>query len=150
MPAMTVGTSMNEFQKNIVTSFFDIGIAEEHGATMAGMMAHQGVDVFLPLYSTFSQRAFDQILNDVARSDHHVVFGVDRAGIVGEDGSTHQGLFDVSMFNLMPNFVISMPYDAQEAFDLLYYGFVNQNHPFVIRYPRGRVNFDMKTNRDNF
>jgi 1-deoxy-D-xylulose-5-phosphate synthase len=144
MPAMTVGTKMDNFEKKYPNRYFDIGIAEEHGATMAAMMAHQGVAVFYPLYATFSQRAFDQILNDIARSDHHVVFGIDRAGIVGEDGSTHQGLFDVSMFSLMPNFVITMPYDAQEAFDLLYYGFINQKHPFVIRYPRGRVLHDDK------
>lgn len=142
MPAMTVGTKMDMFEKKYPDRYFDIGIAEEHGATMAAMMAHRGVDVFFPLYATFSQRAFDQILNDIARSNHHVVFGIDRAGIVGEDGSTHQGLFDVSMFNLMPNLVISMPYDTQEAFDLLYYGFVNQSHPFVIRYPRGQVSFN--------
>jgi 1-deoxy-D-xylulose-5-phosphate synthase len=144
MPAMTVGTKMDNFEKKYPNRYFDIGIAEEHGATMAAMMAHQGIPVFYPLYATFSQRAFDQILNDIARSNHHVVFGIDRAGIVGEDGSTHQGLFDISMFSLMPNFVITMPYDAQEAYDLLYYGFVNQTHPFVIRYPRGRVIHDPK------
>ena len=142
MPAMTVGTKMIEFEKKYPDRYLDIGIAEEHGASMAAMMAHQGIKVFYPLYATFSQRAFDQILNDISRSDHHVVFGIDRAGIVGEDGSTHQGLFDVSMFNLMPNMVITMPYDAKEAFDLLYYGFMMQNHPFVIRYPRGVVEFD--------
>jgi 1-deoxy-D-xylulose-5-phosphate synthase len=106
---------------------------------MAASLAHQGIKVFLPLYSTFSQRAFDQLLNDVARSDHHVVIGIDRSGIVGEDGSTHQGLFDISMFYLMPNLVITMPYDAAEAEKLLYYGFMKQKHPFVIRYPRGLV-----------
>jgi 1-deoxy-D-xylulose-5-phosphate synthase len=104
---------------------------------MAASLAHQGVKVFLPLYATFAQRAFDQILNDIARSNHHVVFGIDRAGLVGEDGSTHQGLYDVSMFYVMPNMVITMPYDTDEAFDLLYYGLMKQNHPFVIRYPRG-------------
>ncbi len=142
MPAMTIGTKMSDFEKKYPDRYVDIGIAEEHGATMAGMMARQGVDIFLPLYATFSQRAFDQILNDIARSDHHVVFGIDRAGIVGEDGSTHQGLYDVSMFNLMPNMVIAMPYDAQEAFDLFYYAFMRQKHPMAIRYPRGLVSYD--------
>lgn len=142
MPAMTVGTKMADFEAKFPDRYIDIGIAEEHGATMAAMMAHQGVDVFFPLYATFSQRAFDQILNDISRSNHHVVFGIDRAGIVGEDGSTHQGLYDVSMFNLMPNMVIAMPYDAKEAFDLLYYAFVNQKQPMAIRYPRGLVQFD--------
>jgi 1-deoxy-D-xylulose-5-phosphate synthase len=146
MPAMTVGAKMIDFEKKYPDRYLDIGIAEEHGASMAAMMAHQGIKVFYPLYATFSQRAFDQILNDISRSDHHVVFGVDRAGIVGEDGSTHQGLFDVSMFNLMPNMVITMPYDAKEAFNLLYYGFMKQSHPFVIRYPRGVVEFDKTMN----
>jgi len=142
MPAMTVGTKMANFEKKFPDRYIDIGIAEEHGATMAAMMAHQGVDVFFPLYATFSQRAFDQILNDISRSNHHVVFGIDRAGIVGEDGSTHQGLYDLSMFNLMPNMVIAMPYDAKEAFNLLYYAFMSQKNPMVIRYPRGLVEFD--------
>lgn len=143
MPAMTVGTHLQSFLEKYPDQFIDIGIAEEHGAVMASMMARQGVNVFFPLYSTFSQRAFDQILNDIARVNHPVVFGIDRAGIVGADGSTHQGLFDVSMFNLMPNMVITMPYDAKEAFALLNYGF-EQTHPFVIRYPKGHVAFDKR------
>ena len=142
MPAMTVGGEFLHFAQTFKDRYIDVGIAEEHAASMAASMAHQGVPVFLPLYSTFSQRAFDQILNDICRSDHHVVFGIDRAGIVGEDGSTHQGLYDVSMFYLMPNIVITMPYDAEEAANLLYYGFMKQTHPFVIRYPRGLVPFD--------
>jgi len=142
MPAMEVGTSFSKFAKLFPDRYIDVGIAEEHAATMSAMLAHQGIKVFLPLYATFAQRAFDQILNDISRSNHHVVFGVDRAGIVGEDGSTHQGLYDLSMFYLMPNMVITMPYDAKEAADLLYYGFFLQQHPFVMRYPRGTVLFD--------
>jgi 1-deoxy-D-xylulose-5-phosphate synthase len=142
MPAMTVGAQFIDFAKKYPDRYLDVGIAEEHAATMSASLAHQGIPVFLPLYATFAQRAFDQILNDISRSDHHVVFGIDRAGIVGEDGSTHQGLFDVSMFNLMPNVVITMPYDAKEAMDLLYYGFMKQKHPFVIRYPRGTTDFN--------
>ncbi|MGE4320016.1 MAG: 1-deoxy-D-xylulose-5-phosphate synthase [Acholeplasmataceae bacterium] len=142
MPAMTVGTKMSAFQKKYPDRYLDIGIAEEHGATMAASLAHHGIKVYYPVYSTFSQRAFDQILNDIARSDHHVVFGIDRAGIVGEDGSTHQGLFDVSMFSLMPNVVITMPYDKNDVEELMYYAFIEQSHPCVIRYPRGQVNFD--------
>lgn len=142
MPAMTVGTKMGDFQKKYSDRYVDIGIAEEHGATMAAMLAHQHVPVYYPIYATFSQRAFDQILNDIARSDHHVVFGIDRAGIVGEDGSTHQGLFDISMFTMMPNMVVSMPYDAKEAANLLYYAFTGQKHPMVVRYPRGYVDFN--------
>ena len=139
MPAMTVGAQFIEFEKKYKDRYLDVGIAEEHAATMAASLAHQGIKVFLPLYATFAQRAFDQILNDISRSNHHVVFGIDRAGLVGEDGSTHQGLYDVSMFYLMPNVVITMPYDAYEAANLLYYGFMKQKNPFVIRYPRGLV-----------
>lgn len=142
MPAMEVGTHFSEFAKRFKDRYIDVGIAEEHAATMAAMLAHQKIKVFLPLYATFAQRAFDQILNDISRSDHHVVFGIDRAGIVGEDGSTHQGLYDVSMFYLMPNMVITMPYDAKDAMNLLHYGFFGQTHPFVLRYPRGTVLFN--------
>jgi len=143
MPAMTMGTKMQDFAKKHPKQFLDVGIAEEHGATMAASLAHQGISVYYPVYATFSQRAFDQILNDIARSDHHVVFGIDRAGIVGEDGSTHQGLYDVSMFSLMPNTVITMPYDLEDVSELIYYGFVEQTHPFVIRYPRGKLNANL-------
>ncbi len=137
MPAMTVGTGFLSFSETYKDRYIDVGIAEEHAATMAAMMAHEGIKVFLPLYATFSQRAFDQILNDISRSNHHVVFGIDRAGIVGEDGSTHQGLYDVSMFSLMPHMVIAMPYDLDEAYALFDYAFFKQTHPCVIRYPRG-------------
>lgn len=139
MPAMGVGAQFIDFSSKYPDRYIDVGIAEEHAATMSASLAHQGIPVFLPLYSTFAQRAFDQILNDIARSNHHVVIGIDRAGIVGEDGSTHQGLFDVSMFYLMPNVVITMPYNEKEASDLLYYGFMKQIQPFIIRYPRGVV-----------
>jgi 1-deoxy-D-xylulose-5-phosphate synthase len=142
MPAMEIGANFSDFAKLYQDRYIDVGIAEEHAATMSASLAHQNIKVFLPLYSTFSQRAFDQILNDISRSNHHVVIGIDRAGIVGEDGSTHQGLYDLSMFYLMPNIVITMPYDAKEAANLLYYGFIKQNHPFIIRYPRGLVNFN--------
>lgn len=150
MPAMTMGTKMEAFQKKYPDRYLDIGIAEEHGATMAAMLAHQEVPIYYPIYATFSQRAFDQILNDIARSNHHVVFGVDRAGIVGEDGSTHQGLFDVSMFTLMPHMIVTMPYDAAEAASLFHYAFLEQKHPFVIRYPRGQVKFDKLHDRVAF
>lgn len=141
MPAMLVGTKFEKFYKLFPDRLIDVGIAEEHAATMASSLSRNGISVFLPLYATFSQRAYDQIMNDIARSDTKVVFGIDRAGFVGDDGSTHQGLFDVSMFYSMPNVVITMPYNAQEAFDLLHYGF-SQTHPFVIRYPRLETVFD--------
>lgn len=142
MPAMLVGTKFEKFYKQFPNRLVDVGIAEEHAATMAAAMARNHIKVFLPLYATFSQRAYDQIMNDIARSDTHVVFGIDRAGFVGDDGSTHQGLFDVSLFHSMPNVIITMPYDAQEAFNLIQYGF-QQTHPFVIRYPRLETPFDL-------
>lgn len=142
MPAMLVGTKFEKFYKQFPNRLIDVGIAEEHAATMAAAMARNQIKVFLPLYATFSQRAYDQIMNDIARSDTHVVFGIDRAGFVGDDGSTHQGLFDVSLFHSMPNVIITMPYDAQEAFNLIQYGF-QQTHPFVIRYPRLETPFDL-------
>lgn len=140
MPAMTMGTKMQSFAKKYPDQFVDVGIAEEHAATMAASLAHQNISVYFPVYATFSQRAFDQILNDIARSDHHVVFGIDRAGIVGEDGSTHQGIYDVSMFSLMPHMVISMPYDLEDVSEIVHYAFIEQKHPMVIRYPRGKIN----------
>jgi 1-deoxy-D-xylulose-5-phosphate synthase len=142
MPAMEVGTKFELFAKQYGDRYIDVGIAEEMAATMAGAMAHREIPIFLSLYATFAQRAFDQILNDICRSNHHVVIGIDRAGIIGEDGSTHQGLFDVSMFYLMPNTVIVMPYHAREARSLLHYGFLKQKNPFIIRYPRGLVAFE--------
>ena len=141
MPAMLVGTKFEKFYQQFPDRLIDVGIAEEHAATMAGAMARNGVSVFLPLYATFTQRAYDQIMNDIARPDTKVIFGIDRAGFVGDDGSTHQGLFDVSIFHSMPNVVITMPYDAQEAFNLIRYGY-SQTHPFVIRYPRLETHFD--------
>ena len=144
MPAMLVGTKFEKFYKLFPDRLIDVGIAEEHAATMASSLSKNGIQVFLPLYATFAQRAYDQIMNDIARSDTKVVFGIDRAGFVGDDGSTHQGLFDVSMFHSMPNVVITMPYDAQEAFNLIHYGF-NQTHPFVIRYPRLETALDLSS-----
>ncbi|HKL61027.1 MAG TPA: 1-deoxy-D-xylulose-5-phosphate synthase [Acholeplasma sp.] len=142
MPAMIVGTKFSHFYETYQDRMIDVGIAEEHAASMAAAMALRGVKVFLPLYATFAQRAYDQILNDIARPDLNVVIGVDRAGFVGDDGSTHQGIFDVSMFYSMPNMIISMPYDSKEAFELIAYGF-SQKHPMVIRYPRGTTKLDI-------
>ncbi|MCK9234306.1 MAG: 1-deoxy-D-xylulose-5-phosphate synthase [Acholeplasmatales bacterium] len=135
MPAMLMGTKFLAYQKKYPRRIIDVGIAEEHAAVMSASLALNGVNVFLPLYSTFSQRAYDQILNDIARPNLKVIIGIDRAGFVGEDGSTHQGLYDVSMFLSMPNVSVTMPKDMKEAAGLLKYAF-SKNQPFVIRYPR--------------
>lgn len=134
-PAMKSGAKLEEFADRYPNDFYDVGIAEEHSAVMAAGVALHNKNVVLLMYSTFSQRAYDQILNDIARQDLKVIIGIDRAGIVGEDGVTHQGLYDVSMFMTMPNIVVTMPKDEKEAIGLFNYAF-DQNHPIVIRYPR--------------
>ncbi len=141
MPAMLVGSKFLNYQEKYPNKIIDVGIAEEHAAVMASAMALNNVNVFLAYYSTFSQRAFDQILNDIARPNIKVVIGIDRAGFVGEDGSTHQGIYDVSMFLSMPNVIITMPKNIKEAAGLLKYAY-NQSNPFVIRYPRGSTLFE--------
>lgn len=134
-PAMISGSALGEFQELYPKDLFDVGIAEEHAAVMSAGIATKNKDVVLMMYSTFAQRAYDEFLNDIARNDLKVIIGIDRAGIVGEDGVTHQGIYDVAMFSAMPNFVISMPKDMQEAIGLFNLAF-SQKHPFVIRYPR--------------
>lgn len=135
-PAMKVGTGIAEFSTTNV-DFIDVGIAEEHAADMAAGIALSKKDVVVLMYSTFSQRAYDQILNDIARQDLKVVFGIDRAGIVGEDGQTHAGVYDISMFMSMPNIGISMGINGMETIGLLNYALDKFEHPMVVRYPRG-------------
>ena len=137
-PAMKSGAKLQEFAELYPDDFYDVGIAEEHAAVMSAGISLAKKNVVLLMYSTFAQRAYDQILNDISRQDLKVIIGIDRAGIVGEDGQTHQGIYDVAMFMAMPNIVVTMPKDDKEIIELFNYGF-NQNHPFVIRYPRGNV-----------
>lgn len=138
-PAMIVGGGFLEFAEKHPNRIIDVGIAEEHAAVMSAALALNKINVFLSYYSTFSQRAYDQILNDIARTNLKVVIGIDRAGFVGEDGSTHQGLYDVSMFLSMPNMTVTMPKDLKEAEGLLKYAYDLHDGPFVIRYPRGNI-----------
>jgi 1-deoxy-D-xylulose-5-phosphate synthase len=135
-PAMAQGSALIDFSKQFPKRFFDCGIAEEHAVTMAAGMAKGGLKPFVSIYSSFLQRAYDQISHDVARMNLPVVFGIDRAGLVGEDGDTHQGIFDISFLRTIPNVILSQPKDAQEARNLLYTGF-KSGRPFFIRYPRG-------------
>ena len=137
-PAMINGSALNDYQMLYPNRLIDVGIAEEHAVTMAGGMATQGMKPFVSIYSTFFKRAFDQVHHDVARQNLNVVFGVDRAGIVGADGETHQGLYDIPMLRPIPNMTIMMPKDAKEAYDLLYTAY-EINGPVAIRYPRGDV-----------
>lgn len=137
-PAMAQGSKLYGFQKAFPDRFFDCGIAEQHAITMASAMAQGGIRPFVSVYSSFLQRAFDSLLHDASRMDLPIVIGVDRAGLVGADGETHQGVFDIRMMEMMPHMILSQPKDGKEARDLLYTAFC-QKHPFAIRYPRGNV-----------
>lgn len=137
-PAMAQGSKLLKFAKLFPDRFFDCGIAEEHAITMAGAMSSGGLRPFVSIYSSFLQRAYDQMNHDLGRMDLPVVIGIDRAGLVGDDGETHQGVFDISFLRSIPNLILSQPKDAQEAYDLLYTAFAAK-HPFCIRYPRGQT-----------
>ncbi len=139
-PAMATGSALLPFAQKYPKRFFDVGIAEEHAITMAGAMAAGGLHPFISIYSTFLQRGYDQVLHDIARMDLPVVFGIDRAGLVGADGETHQGIYDIAFLSTIPNIIVCQPKDAYEAQNLLYTGF-RCKHPFFIRYPKGTVNY---------
>ncbi len=136
-PAMPVGSKLTKFQKELPQQFFDVGIAEQHAVTMAAGMAANGMKPYVAIYSTFLQRAYDQMLHDVDRQNLHVVFGIDRSGLVGADGETHQGVFDISFLTHMPNMTVMMPKDENEAYHLLHNAFYEYEGPIAIRYPRG-------------
>lgn len=141
-PAMMGGSKLTKFFTTFPERSFDCGIAEEHAITFAASLANSGMRPFVSIYSSFLQRAYDQINHDVARMDLPVVIGIDRCGLVGEDGETHHGVFDIAMLRTMPNMILSQPKDAKEAQQLLYTAFT-QDHPFAIRYPRGNIPFAM-------
>lgn len=138
-PTMPVGSKLEKFAKAFPERFFDVGIAEQHATTMAAGLATQGMKPFLAIYSTFLQRAYDQLVHDVCRQKLNVVIGIDRAGLVGADGETHQGIFDISFLNSIPNMTISMPKDEVEARQLMDTAFSYNDGPFAIRYPRGEA-----------
>lgn len=134
--AMRDGTGLGKFAKAYPNRFFDVGIAEQHAVTLAAGMAKEGLKPVFAVYSTFLQRAYDQILHDVCIQKLPVVFGIDRAGIVGEDGETHQGVFDLSYLSHMPNMTIIAPKCLPELKTMMEWSF-KQNFPIAIRYPRG-------------
>jgi len=136
-PAMPSGCSMNIMMNVMPERAFDVGIAEGHAVTFSGGMAKDGLIPFCNIYSAFSQRAFDNIIHDVALLNLHVVFCFDRAGIVGEDGATHHGAFDLAALRTIPNLTISSPMDEHELRRLMYTAQLPDKGPFVIRYPRG-------------
>ena len=134
--SMKDGTGLTEFSKEFPKRFFDIGIAEQHAVGLAAGMAKEGIIPVVPIYSSFYQRAYDQVIHDVAMQNLPVVLCVDRAGIVGADGETHQGTLDMAFFRLVPNLTIMAPKNFKEMEDMLEFA-VNLNKPVVIRYPRG-------------
>ena len=137
-PAMATGSSLNIMMKEMPERTFDVGIAEGHAVTFAGGLAKEGMIPFCNIYSSFAQRAFDNIIHDVALLKLHVVFCFDRAGLVGQDGATHHGAFDLAALRPIPNLTISSPMNEHELRNLMYTAQLPDKGPFVIRYPRGR------------
>ena len=135
---MPDGTGLKEFSKKHPDSFFDVGIAEEHAITMASGIARGGVKPYVAIYSTFMQRAVDSIIHDVVLQDLPVTICIDRAGIVGEDGETHQGIFDVALTSVIPNIAILSPASIEQFEKMLDWSY-DYGHPLIIRYPRGTV-----------
>ena len=134
--AMPDGTGLTAFKKHFPDRFFDVGIAEQHAVTFAAGLAAGGMHPFVAVYSSFLQRAYDQIVHDVCIQNLPVVFCVDRAGLVGADGETHQGIFDLSYLSMIPNMTVCAPKNKYELYDMLYFAY--QYHgPIAIRYPRG-------------
>ena len=137
-PAMPSGCSMNILMKAMPDRGFDVGIAEGHAVTFSGGMAKDGLIPFCNIYSSFMQRAYDNVIHDVAIQKLNVVLCLDRAGIVGEDGPTHHGAFDLAYMRPIPNLTVASPYDEHELRNLMYTAQLPDKGPFVIRYPRGR------------
>ncbi|WP_248509752.1 1-deoxy-D-xylulose-5-phosphate synthase [Sporosarcina sp. NCCP-2222] len=136
-PAMPVGSKLEGFAAEFPDRFFDVGIAEQHAATMAAGLATQGMKPFLAIYSTFLQRAYDQMLHDITRQNLNVFIGIDRAGLVGADGETHQGVFDIAFLRHMPNLVLMMPKDENEGQHMVKTALEYDQGPIAMRYPRG-------------
>ena len=136
-PAMPTGCSLNLMMKQMPSRAFDVGIAEQHAVTFAAGLAAQGMTPFCNIYSSFMQRAYDQVIHDVALQKLNVVMCLDRAGLVGDDGPTHHGAFDLAYFRPIPNLTVCAPMDEHELRDMMYTAQLDNQGPFVIRYPRG-------------
>ena len=135
-PAMREGSGMVEFSQRFPEQYFDVAIAEQHSVTLAAGMAREGKNAVVAIYSTFLQRAYDQLIHDVAIQDLPVLFAIDRAGLVGADGPTHQGAFDISYLRCIPNMIVMTPSDELECRNMLFTGHT-ANKPAAVRYPRG-------------
>ncbi len=144
-PAMPTGSSLKFMMEAIPERAFDVGIAEQHAVTLAAGMATQGLIPFCNIYSTFLQRAYDQVIHDVALQNLPVIFCLDRSGLVGEDGATHHGVFDLSYLRCIPNLIIFAPRNETELRNMMYTAQLGLNQPLAIRYPRGRgITIDWK------
>ncbi|MFA5463164.1 MAG: 1-deoxy-D-xylulose-5-phosphate synthase, partial [Dysgonamonadaceae bacterium] len=137
-PAMPTGSSMIHMMKEFPKRVFDVGIAEAHAVTFSAGMAKEGLIPFCAIYSSFMQRAYDQVIHDVALQKLKVILCLDRAGLVGEDGATHHGAFDLAYLRFIPNLIISAPYNEHDLRNLMYTAVYGNSGPFVIRYPRGQ------------
>ena len=135
-PAMREGSGLVEFEKNFPNRYFDVGIAEQHALTLAGGLACNGIKPVVAIYSTFLQRAYDQLIHDIVVQELDVLLAIDRAGVVGADGETHQGIYDISFLRILPKMVIMTPSNEQELWKMLTTGF-NYRGPSAVRYPRG-------------
>ena len=145
-PAMPSGSSLNIMMKAMPNRAFDVGIAEQHAVTFSAGLATQGLVPFCNIYSSFMQRAYDQVLHDVALQNLNVVFCLDRGGLVGADGATHHGAYDLAYMRCIPNMVVSAPMNEEELRNLMFTAQLENKGPFSIRYPRGNgVMIDWKT-----
>ncbi|MFH1700294.1 MAG: 1-deoxy-D-xylulose-5-phosphate synthase [Candidatus Zixiibacteriota bacterium] len=144
--AMAPGTGLTEFSEKLPDRFYDVGIAEQHAVCYAAGLAAGGMRPVVAIYSTFLQRAYDQIIHDVALQKLPVVFCLDRAGLVGEDGPTHHGAFDISYLRAVPNMIIAAPADGDELCQMLEYAVKNKIGPVAIRYPRGVIPYELGKN----
>jgi 1-deoxy-D-xylulose-5-phosphate synthase len=140
--AMCDGVGLKEFSKKHPKRFFDVGISEEHAVTFAAGLATDGMVPVVAMYSTFLQRGFDQVIHDVAMQKNHVVFAIDRAGLVGNDGETHQGIFDLSYLSMVPNLIVMAPKSIRDMNKIFEWA-VNSEYPVAIRYPRGGDKLDI-------
>src|SRR6201990_2957746 len=136
-PAMPSGSSLKFMMEKMPDRAFDVGIAEQHAVTVSAGMATQGMRVFCNIYSSFMQRAYDQVVHDVALQKLKVIFCLDRGGLAGADGPTHHGAFDIAYFRCIPNMIVSAPMNEEELRNLMYTAQLKTHGPFTIRYPRG-------------
>ena len=143
---MLTGSSLNKMMAEMPERTYDVGIAEQHAVTFSAGLATQGKVPFCNIYSSFMQRAYDQVIHDVALQNLNVVFCLDRGGLVGADGATHHGAYDIAFFRCIPNMIVSAPMNEQELRNLMYTAQLPNQGPFSIRYPRGKgVMIDWKT-----